>query len=87
MPAIHTENFDRVYQQLNDNFGEGVIPHAFKQSKKNQSRTVFPVISINNDEGNNPSIGLQFNYQNSLYDLSQAPELIINQSLRKHRCK
>ncbi|QLJ10348.1 DEAD/DEAH box helicase [Pseudoalteromonas sp. JSTW] len=80
MPAIHNENFDRVYQQLNDNFGEGVIPHAFKQSKKNQSRSVFPVISIRNDEGN-IGLSLQFNYQNSLYELSQAPEGIINQSL------
>ncbi|MCO7205595.1 DEAD/DEAH box helicase [Pseudoalteromonas sp. B5MOD-1] len=80
MPAIHTENFDRVYQQLNDNFGEGVIPHAFKESKKSLARTVFPVISINNDEGT-IRLGLQFNYQNSLYDLSQAPADILNQSL------
>ncbi|WP_217876857.1 DEAD/DEAH box helicase [Pseudoalteromonas shioyasakiensis] len=80
MPAIHTENFDRVYQQLNDNFGEGVIPHAFKESKKSLARTVFPVISIINDEGI-IRLGLQFNYQNSLYDLSQAPADILNQSL------
>ncbi len=80
MPAIHTENFDRVYQQLNENFGEGVIPHAFKQSKKNNSRTVFPVISINSDE-NVITLSLKFNYHNSLYDLGQAPADILNKSL------
>jgi SNF2 family DNA or RNA helicase len=57
-----------------------VIPHAFKQSKKSLARTVFPVISINNDEGT-IRLSLQFNYQNSLYDLSQAPADILNQSL------
>lgn len=79
MPAIHSANFDRVYKQLADNFGSGLIPHP------TNSKTVLPKTTSNallkvTMHENALAIFLSFKYKNKNYLAGDAPENLINKA-------
>jgi superfamily II DNA or RNA helicase len=77
MPALHDANFDRIYKQLADNFGAGVIPHP------TNLQTALPKIASNaslkvtmSEQG--LTLSLLFKYKNKNYPAGTAPAGIIN---------
>lgn len=82
IPAIHKDNFERVFKQITTNFGNGVIPHhqvcELKRSKREtQTNAVIDVDNSNNQF----NLKLKFDYQGKLYAPNAAPEAIINTAL------
>ncbi|MDN3405717.1 DEAD/DEAH box helicase [Pseudoalteromonas sp. APC 3218] len=77
IPALHDTNFDRIYKQLADNFGVGVIPHPTNTPStpvKSLSNAILKVSM----SGSVMAISLSFKYKNKNYLAGTAPAKLIN---------
>ena len=82
MPAVHNENFERVFKQMSSNFGDGVIPHYQQKEGKKVKRhaDTFAEIEVNNDN-KQLSLTLAFNYQGATFPPNNAPTELLNLAL------
>ncbi|MDO6546343.1 DEAD/DEAH box helicase [Pseudoalteromonas carrageenovora] len=77
MPALHDANFDRIYKQLADNFGVGVIPHPTNLQPSLPKPSSNAVLKITMGE-RGLSLSLLFKYKNKNYLAGSAPANTIN---------
>jgi len=77
MPAIHSPNFDRIYKQLADNFGAGVIPHPTNTQSVLPHTASNAVIKVTMEEAG-LRLSLSFKYKNKHYPAGTAPNNLIN---------
>ncbi|TMP20843.1 helicase, partial [Pseudoalteromonas rubra] len=76
IPALHDANFDRIYKQLADNFGAGVIPHP-NNEQVNVKQLGNAVLKATMDE-QGLKVSLLFKYKNKNYLAGTAPVSLIN---------
>ncbi len=76
IPALHDANFDRIYKQLADNFGAGVIPHP-NNEQVNVKQLGNAVLKATMDE-QGLKVSLLFKYKNKNYLAGTAPASLIN---------
>ena len=77
MPALHDANFDRIYKQLADNFGAGVIPHPTNLQPTLPKLSSNAVLKVTMGE-QGLSLSLLFKYKNKNYLAGSAPASTIN---------
>ena len=77
MPALHDTNFDRIYKQLADNFGAGVIPHPTNSKTTLPKAASNAVLKVTMEE-RGLTLSLLFKYKNKNYLAGSAPENLIN---------
>lgn len=77
IPALHDTNFDRIYKQLADNFGSGVIPHPTNEKNNTSKLSSNAVLKVTmSAEG--LTLSLLFKYKNKNYLAGTAPETLVN---------
>lgn len=79
MPSLHDTNFDRIYQQLADNFGPDLIPHP--RNKPLRISTKSPVTLNVSSTKEAIFLKVSFTYDSQLFELSTAPIKLINTAL------
>ncbi|MBB1387445.1 DEAD/DEAH box helicase [Pseudoalteromonas sp. SG45-5] len=77
MPALHSANFDRIYKQLADNFGAGVIPHPTNSQTALPKAASNAVLKVTMGE-RGLTLSLLFKYKNKNYLAGEAHASIIN---------
>lgn len=77
IPALHDTNFDRIYKQLAENFGAGVIPHPTNTNAKTVKSLNNAILKFNTTS-NSISLSLLFKYKNKNYLAGTAPTNLIN---------
>ncbi|MEM5546308.1 DEAD/DEAH box helicase [Pseudoalteromonas fuliginea] len=77
IPALHSANFDRIYKQLADNFGAGVIPHPTNSQTTLPKAASNAVLKVTTGE-QGLTLSLLFKYKNKNYLAGAAPASLIN---------
>ncbi len=77
IPALHDTNFDRIYKQLADNFGSGVIPHPNKETPELTKLSSNAVLKVTMSE-QGLMLSLLFKYKNKNYLAGTAPTNLVN---------
>lgn len=77
IPALHDANFDRIYNQLGENFGAGIIPHPSNIIKKLPKLLNNAVLKVSMSN-KSLVLSLLFKYKNKNYLIGKAPTNLIN---------